>query len=186
MIVKIGLHGFVQMLEILPLLCLVSALLILIALCVIDLKHWILPDELNLALGVSGILFHFFAAYPFFGITQMVLGALTGAGILYVIRFFSNRHYGRDTLGLGDVKLLAAAGLWLGVDGTLQAITVGAGAGLVHGLFYATYLSIKNKSKFTLSNLSIPAGPGFAIGIVFAGYFLFHAYVLEIIHDLSP
>ena len=115
----------------------------------------------------------------------MLLGAALGAGLLYVIRFFANRHYGRDTLGLGDVKLLGAAGLWLGLEGTLQAITLGAFAGLIHGIVYAFYISRKNKTAFSISQLMIPAGPGFAVGIFLAGYFLFADYFKEAVHALA-
>jgi leader peptidase (prepilin peptidase)/N-methyltransferase len=171
-------YGF-PMFEILALLCLVAAPVLLVALSVIDLKHWILPDELNLALGVTGVAFHMLTAYRFFDIQDMLAGAALGAGLLYVIRFFANRHYDRDTLGLGDVKLLGAAGLWLGLEGTLQAITLGAFAGLLHGIVYAFYLSRKNNAPMTLTQLSIPAGPGFAVGILLAGYFLFSPYIKE-------
>jgi leader peptidase (prepilin peptidase)/N-methyltransferase len=167
------------MFEILPLLCLAAAPLLLAALSIIDLKYWILPDELNLALALTGIAFHVLTAYRFLSIEGMLLGASLGAGLLYVIRFFSNRHYDRDTLGLGDVKLLGAAGLWLGLEGTLQAITLGAFAGLIHGIIYAFYLSRKNKAPMTITQLSIPAGPGFAVGILLAGYFLFAPYIKE-------
>jgi leader peptidase (prepilin peptidase) / N-methyltransferase len=167
------------MIEFLPLLCLLAAIGLLIALSIIDLKHWILPNELNLALGVTGILFHLLAAYRFLDVAGMLGGAALGAGLLYAIRFFANRHYGRDTLGLGDVKLLGAAGLWLGVEGTLQAITLGAFAGLIHGVIYAAFTAKKNKTAYSIRNLTIPAGPGFAVGIALAGGYLFWPYVKE-------
>lgn len=172
------------MFEIIPLLCIVSAIGLLIALSIIDLKHWILPDELNAALGICGIGFHLFTGYRYVDISGMLMGAAIGAGLLYVIRFFANRHYGRDTLGLGDVKLLGAAGLWLGAEGTLQAITIGSFAGLIHGIAYAAWITHKNKTKFTIHQLSIPAGPGFAVGIMTAGLILFGSYVTESIHVL--
>lgn len=170
--------------EILALLCIFAAILLLIVLSLIDLKHFILPDELNAALGACGLLFHILTAYWYLDIQGMLIGAALGSGLLYGIRFFANRHYGRDTLGLGDVKLMAAAGLWLGAEGVLQAITLGAAAGLIHGLIYATYISKKNKTNFTISNLTIPAGPGFAIGIVGVGAFMYHGFVLEILHEI--
>lgn len=172
------------MFEIIPLLCIISAILLLIALSIIDLKILILPDELNFALAVSGLLFHLCATQYFFGPSGMIIGALMGAGMLYVIRFFSNRHYGRDTLGLGDVKLMGAAGIWLGPDMILIATTLGAFAGLLHGLAYAFYISRKDKTPFRISELSIPAGPGFAVGIVLAGAYLFTPYVMETLHGL--
>lgn len=172
------------MFDILPIVCVLSAAGLLIALSAIDLKHWILPDELNFAFGLSGVIFHFATGYMFLDIRTMLLGAALGAGLLYAIRFVANRQYGRDTLGLGDVKLLGAAGLWLGIDGVLQAVTLGALAGLVHGLLFALHLKIVKKAPFSLGNLSIPAGPGFAIGIFAVGVYMFHAFILETIHDL--
>ena len=172
------------MFDILTLLCILAAIGLLVALSAIDLKHWILPDELNFALGLCALLFHFTSGYLFMDIKGMLLGGAAGAGILYVIRHFANRHYGRDTLGLGDVKLLGAAGLWLGLDGVLQAVTLGALAGLVHGVIYACYMHCKHKTPFSLSNLSIPAGPGFAVGILAVGAYMFHPYIKETIHAL--
>lgn len=172
------------MFEILALSCVACAIGLLIALSVIDLRHWILPDELNLALGAAGLAFHFFTAYRFIDITGIVLGAAAGAGLLYVIRFIANRHYGRDTLGLGDVKLLGAAGFWLGIDGVLQAVTVGAFAGLIHGVLYAAFVARRDKTRFTIHQLSIPAGPGFAVGIAAIGAYMFGPYVMERLHDL--
>ena len=172
------------MFDILSLLCIPAAIALLLALSIIDLKHWILPDELNFALGVCGILFHFSSGYLFMDIKDMLIGGVTGAGMLYVIRHFANKYYERDTLGLGDVKLLGAAGLWLGLDGVLQAVTLGAMAGLVHGIGYAAYLRIKHKTPFSLSQLSIPAGPGFAAGIFCVGAYMFHPYIKETIHAL--
>lgn len=172
------------MFEIITLLCVVAAIGLLVALSLIDLKHWILPDELNLALGICGIAFHFSTGYAFLTITDLLIGGLVGAGLLYAIRFFANRHYGRDTLGLGDVKLLGAAGLWLGPDGALQAVTIGAFAGLIHGVVYAAYLSYKNKTKFSIKDFAIPAGPGFAIGILAIGIYMFASYISGIIHDI--
>ncbi len=170
------------MFELIPILCIVIAIALLIALSIIDLKILILPDELNFALGVTGVAFHLAASQQFFGYDSMIFGAITGAGMLYVIRFFSNRHYGRDTLGLGDVKLMGAAGLWLGFEGILPAITLGALAGLVHGIAYAGWIAWENKTPFTIHQLSIPAGPGFAVGIVLAGAYLFTPYIQETLH----
>ncbi len=170
------------MFDIFAILSLLSAIGLLIALSAIDLKHWILPDKLNLALGIAGLVFHFSTGYAYVDIKDMLLGAAVGAGMLLIIRFFANRHYETDALGLGDVKLLGAAGLWLGMEGVLMAVTAGAAAGLVHGLVYAAYTAWKNKTKFTIRNLAIPAGPGFCIGIAVVGYIMFSSFVLAFLY----
>lgn len=181
---NIGPARFPTMFDILAILSLLSAIGLLIALSAIDLKHWILPDKLNLALGIAGLVFHFSTGYAYVDIRDMLLGAAVGAGMLYVIRFFANRHYETDALGLGDVKLLGAAGLWLGMEGVLMAVTAGAAAGLVHGLGVAAHTAWKNKTKFTIRQLAIPAGPGFCIGIAVVGYMMFSSFVSAYLYDL--
>lgn len=170
--------------EIIPILCISAAIVLLIILSIIDLKILILPDELNFSLGVTGLIFHLSAGMPFFGFYDMALGAILGGGLLYVIRFFANRAYERDTLGLGDVKLLAAAGIWLGPEMILMAVTLGALAGLIHGLAYGGILSLKTKSKFSVNDLTIPAGPGFAIGIILVGAYQLGPFVVERLHEI--
>jgi leader peptidase (prepilin peptidase)/N-methyltransferase len=87
-----------------------------------------------------------------------------------------NAYYKQDTLGLGDVKLLAAAGLWLGVEGVVIALTVGAFAGLLHGIAVGLIQAVRDKRKANFSRLMIPAGPGFCVGIIGAWLWLFYDY----------
>jgi leader peptidase (prepilin peptidase)/N-methyltransferase len=151
--------------------CFVAALGLLLTLSIIDLKTFLLPNPLNLAFAITGVVFHAVNGFELLTPLQMIGGAAAGGGILLVIRYFGNKHYGQDTLGLGDVKLLAAAGLWLGFEGVVTALTLGAAAGLLHGVIYGVYIAIKNKQKPNFSRLVIPAGPGFAVGIVLAGWY---------------
>ena len=106
----------------------------------------------------------------------MLLGALIGGGMLYLIRGIANYCYDEDTLGLGDVKLLAAGGLWLGPENILIAAAVGAFAGFLHGLGVAVYTVGKAKVPMQLSKLSIPAGPGFAAGLILTAIYTFWTF----------
>ena len=152
-----------------PLACLAGTLGLLILLAWIDLKTWLLPDPYVLGVALLGIAFHGLTGFRYLEPAQMMAGALTGGGLLLFIRTVGNKVMKQDTLGLGDVKLLAAGGLWLGFSGVTAAITLGALAGLAHGLAVATAISLKHKTKFNLTRLMIPAGPGFVVGIVLAG-----------------
>jgi leader peptidase (prepilin peptidase)/N-methyltransferase len=162
------------------LLCLLSALALLLALSVIDLRVRLLPNRLVLPFGVLAVVFHSVTSFHYITPQDMLLGALLGGGVLYGIRFVANWHYKQDTLGLGDVKLMLAAGLWLGVDDTLMALTAGAACGLLHGIGIAMFRTIFHKRPFTLSRLEIPAGPGFAVGIVAVAVYKF-ADILQVI-----
>jgi len=148
--------------------CLVCGFGLLIILSVIDLKIGLLPNVYNLAFAICGVLFHALLSFSLNSIQGILLGALVGGGMLWGIRFVSNRIYKQDTLGLGDVKLLAAGGIWLGPQGILLAVTVGAFAGIVHSAMVLAYRTIKGADTGKLSHFSIPAGPGFAVGIIVA------------------
>lgn len=143
-----------------------AGLLTLITLSIIDLRVWLLPNWLNLTLAILGIAFHASIQFTILEPIQLLYGAFLGAGTLLAIRFFGNMYYKQDTLGLGDVKLLGAAGLWLGVEGVVMAMTIGAFAGLLHGIGFAFARAIKEKTKPDLHRLMIPAGPGFCVGIL--------------------
>ena len=150
---------------------------ILITLSIIDLKTWLLPDPLNLALAGTGIVFHVANQFQILPPYDLIFGALLGAGLLYIIRLGGNAYYKQESLGLGDVKLLGAAGLWLGVEGTIIAIILGAAAGVVHGLILAGVIAHKQKSRYSLQRLMLPAGPGFCVGIFLSGLWLFADYI---------
>lgn len=157
------------MFEILALICLLAAPVLLVVLSVIDLRVRLLPNVYNAALALCALLFHGLTGFAYLSPAEMMIGAAIGAGLLYGIRLIANRLYNQDTLGLGDVKLMGAAGLWLGPEMILSALIIGALAGVAHGIGVMLYGWIKTKKKTPLASFSIPAGPGFAVGIFLAG-----------------
>lgn len=157
----------------LTILSLAGALFSLAVLTYIDLKIRLLPNTYVLAFAIFGLAFHLSTGLRFTSPIDMALGVLVGGGLLYSVRFFSNRLYQQDTLGLGDVKLMMAAGIWLGGHDILSAIIIGAGAGIVHGLIIALIEWRKTKKPVRMSHLALPAGPGFIIGIIAAGMIKF-------------
>jgi len=82
-----------------------------------------------------------------------------------VIRAFANRFYHADALGLGDVKLMAAAGLGLGFPNIFMALSLGSFVGVLHGACMA-FLEKKNTGhNMSLSRVNVPAGLGLTVGI---------------------
>ena len=153
--------------------CICLTLYVLYQLWVIDMRYRLLPNVYVLAFANLGLLFHIFSLFVYDDMLSLAIGACIGGGTLYVIRFVANWHYGRDTLGLGDVKLMAAAGLWLGQDFTSIALVIGALAGILHGLIEAWLHQKKTGKALNLAALEIPAGPGFIIGIVISALIKF-------------
>jgi len=165
------------MMEIFALSCLISGFGLLVILSVIDLKIGLLPNVYNAALGVCGIVFHALLNFDWLRIEDIVLGAMIGGGLLWGIRFVANKLYQKDTLGLGDVKLLAAGGIWLGPHGVLLAATLGAFAGILHSLIALLYKKVRSQDTGKLSHFSIPAGPGFALGIFIAAAYQYWPFM---------
>lgn len=93
-----------------------AAVPFLAALAVIDAKHMILPDRLNMIIAVLGAAFAA-SLIPQEGgavIGWHVLAALVYGGALWMAGFATEKLLKKEALGMGDVKFMAAAGLWLG------------------------------------------------------------------------
>jgi leader peptidase (prepilin peptidase)/N-methyltransferase len=97
---------------------------ILLALLALDLGHLWLPDRLTLPLLGLGLLFG--AGSP----ADRLLGAAVGGGGFLLLALLYRRLRGRDGLGLGDAKLMAALGSWLSVAMMAPLLLLSALAGL--------------------------------------------------------
>ena len=96
----------------------------LLALGWIDLRSWLLPDALTLPLIIAGL-----AAGFIFDPDQLVsraLGAALSYASLMTIAALYRALRGREGLGGGDAKLLAASGAWLGAAALPQVILLAA------------------------------------------------------------
>ncbi len=87
-------------------------LLTLIALAAIDWETGFLPDMLTLPLIAIGLAVN--VAGLFVPFKDAVIGAAAGYFTLWVVAAFYKNLRGRDGLGLGDAKLLAVLGAWIG------------------------------------------------------------------------
>ena len=130
-----------------------------------DIKEYILPNELNAALAITFCAFHIATHWQIIDPISALCGAVAGGGFLLAIRAVANYFYKDDVLGLGDVKLMAAAGLGLGFPNIMLALSAGAFAGLFHGAMIALYLERKTGQKQNLGQINVPAGFGLSIGI---------------------
>jgi leader peptidase (prepilin peptidase)/N-methyltransferase len=105
---------------------LLAVALLLIA--VIDAEHFWLPNILTLPLGAAGL-----AASAFIGPGSFVdhlIGAVLGFAVLAGLAALYKRLRGRDGLGGGDARLLAAIGAWVGWAGLPSVVVWASLAGL--------------------------------------------------------
>ena len=96
----------------------------LLALGVIDWREYRLPDLLTLPLLAAGLLLALFGDPA--DAWSSLLGALAGGGAVVVIRAVYAALRGREGIGLGDAKLLAALGAWLGWEALPAVVLVAA------------------------------------------------------------
>jgi leader peptidase (prepilin peptidase)/N-methyltransferase len=103
----------------------------LIALFAIDLEHHLLPNAITLPGIVVGFLFSFVSG-P--GWLSSLIGILVGGGLLFAVAeaYYRIRH--EEGLGMGDVKMLAMVGAFLGWPATLMTLMMGSIAGSVVGM----------------------------------------------------
>ena len=86
----------------------------LLALAVIDARTKLLPDILTLPLMWLGIVMQLFPETRTVGLEASVWGVLAGYVPLWLLAHAYRLVRGRDGLGFGDLKLLAAMGAWSG------------------------------------------------------------------------
>ena len=87
----------------------------LLSVFVIDYKLQIIPNRLNLTIFEIGLIFTFIYGLSDVAISiNMLLGMLVGGGIFLAITLLGGLIYGKEAMGLGDVKLMGALGLYFG------------------------------------------------------------------------
>ncbi len=104
----------------------------LLPLALIDRQHFLLPDALTLPLLAIGLLGTAWLDPE--GLPDHALGAAIGYTAFAAISLGYRRLRGRDGLGWGDVKLLAACGAWLSWAGLPAVVLLASALGLVEAL----------------------------------------------------
>jgi leader peptidase (prepilin peptidase) / N-methyltransferase len=129
---------------------------LLLALAVSDLKSLVLPDRLNLMLAVTGLGQSLVLGLP--GFADASLGTILGVGILGLIAACFRRLRGIDGLAIGDLKLISAAGLWVGWQGVPLLLSVASTTALA-------FVAIRAALQRRLDRMALlPFGPFLAIG----------------------
>jgi leader peptidase (prepilin peptidase)/N-methyltransferase len=145
----------------------------LIALAFIDLDTTLLPDSLTLPLLWLGLLFNLGSCFT--SLQDAVIGAMVGYLVLWSVYWLFKLVTGKEGMGYGDFKLLAALGAWLGWPllpvTLLLSSVVGAGIGVAMIVF------VKHDRR-----VPIPFGPYLAGGGLVALFFgtdLTQAYLAQ-------
>lgn len=143
----------------------------LIALTFIDFDTQFLPDDITQPLLWLGLLFNLFGTYT--TLRQAVIGAIAGYLALWSVFWLFKLATGKEGMGYGDFKLLAAIGAWLGWQMLPLVILLSSVVGAVVGI---TLIIAARHGR----NIPIPFGPYLAGGgliALFWGAQLTHAYL---------
>ncbi len=127
----------------------------LLGAAVVDSRHLVLPDILVLPLIPAGIMLHAWLV-PAAWVDHLA-GALAGFALFAAIAWIYRGLRRREGLGLGDAKLLAAAGAWVGWIGLPSMILLGA----LFGLLTALLLRLAGREVGRAT--AFPFGPGLAL-----------------------
>ena len=127
---------------------------ILVALLFIDLDKMLLPDQLTLPLLWLGLLLS--TQHIFVGTTDAIIGAAAGYLSLWSVYWLFKLATGKEGMGYGDFKLLAALGAYTGWQGLPIIILLSSFVGAIAGILI---MVIQNKGK----SLAIPFGPYLAV-----------------------
>jgi leader peptidase (prepilin peptidase)/N-methyltransferase len=143
----------------------VGALLLiwtLIALAFIDLDTTLLPDDLTLPLLWLGLAFNLGNTYA--SLPDAVIGAIAGYLVLWSVYWLFKLVTGKEGMGYGDFKLLAAIGAWLGWQMLPVTLLLSSVVGAVVGI--AMIVLVKHDRR-----VPIPFGPYLAGGGLVALFF---------------
>ena len=156
---------------------------LMVVLTITDLRERLLPDKVNftgLGIGLAlsfftrpvdgtarwlaNRLFDFPPAAPVLSFADALLGAAAGSGLLWLVAEGYFRLRGREGMGLGDVKMMAMAGTFLGLKRTLLTILAGSLLGSVLGMLL---IAVGNKGR----DYELPFGTFLGVGALLVVFF---------------
>ncbi len=125
----------------------------LISAFVVDYKIQIIPNRLNLTMFEVGLMFAFIFGIQNLNIAKdMLLGMLAGGGIFLLITLIGGLIAGKEAMGLGDVKLMGALGLYFGL---INIIIISVLSFLIGAIISITIMLLKKGRE----DGYIPFGP---------------------------
>ena len=156
---------------------------LMVILTVTDFRERILPDKVNFVGLAIGLLLSFFThpvdgtarwlsdrffafppPQPVISFADAVLGAIAASGLLWLVAEGYFRARGREGMGLGDVKMMAMAGAFLGLQRALLTILLGSLLGSLIGM---AVIALWRKGR----DLELPFGTFLGAGAMLVVFF---------------
>lgn len=171
---KFGLHS--TLIENISLIKYIVLLPMLLCVVIIDYKIQIIPNRLNLLMFNIGLIFTFLLGLTNLTIAKdMLLGMVTGAGIFLTITLVGGAIAGKEAMGLGDVKLMGALGLYFGFANIIIITVLSLLVGAIGGVIYLLIKKIRKSNKNNqLEEGYIPFGPFIVCGSIISVFVPFN------------
>lgn len=99
-------------------------LTLVLAIAVIDARHFLIPDELSLGGTAAGFLLAMAPGSP--TVLESAIGSMVGGGLLWLVAIVGSMALGREAMGGGDIKMMSMLGAFLGWQGALLTVFLGA------------------------------------------------------------
>ncbi|MBI3554406.1 MAG: prepilin peptidase [Elusimicrobia bacterium] len=152
--------------------CAILASGVLVAVALIDWDTFLIPDELSLGLLAAAPLICSFnpiiaGSAPAWYSPYLVClrGAAVGFALCWAVAAAGEKIFGKEAMGGGDIKLLAAIGAWSGGLGAFDCLMVGSLLGSAYGIAQMAGGKLKRSDP-------IPFGPFLAAGAVFNFFYV--------------
>lgn len=106
----------------------------------VDFSHRIIPDEVSITGIVAGVIFSLLIPQlqqthsALLGLGLSLWGVMTGGGVIYLMGMIGDFFFKKETMGGGDVKLVAMVGAFMGWKLALLTFFIAPFFGLVYGL----------------------------------------------------
>jgi leader peptidase (prepilin peptidase)/N-methyltransferase len=130
----------------------------LAVIAMIDLRKLVIPDLCNIVLAATGLAAHWLLGS--FDPVRISLGILVFAGTFSLVRFVHFRARGQIGLGLGDVKMAAAAGCWITIASFPLFLAVSSLSALAFALLTLPFWKKSARMQ------RVPFGPFLSAGLL--------------------
>jgi leader peptidase (prepilin peptidase)/N-methyltransferase len=127
---------------------------VLLGIAMTDARAYIIPDEFSLGGLVLGVVFALAAGRQPLG--TALLGAAVGFGLLWLVAVGGQWIFKQEAMGGGDIKMMAMVGAFLGWQGTLLTVFLGA---LIGSLIFVP-LSLAGHKKLVPFGIFLAIGAG--------------------------
>lgn len=122
-----------------------------------DLRRFVVPDLVSLPMIPAGLISNILVFHGGdwrAGLIQSAVGAVAGGSAFFLVRLVYRWARGVEGLGLGDVKLAAVAGAWLGVEPLAEACLLAA----LSALAVVAWLALRKGVEHVNAGTLIPFG----------------------------